>query len=115
MMKCTRGSKRKLEVHTDASLMRKLRKGPMECHAGYTSNDKTCGTTASSCPILSTRRKMETSDAAVENEQAANGPTLEMGQSTSRGDLQHPTGLKEGKSHAVNCLSILVLQGHVTM
>ena len=116
MMKCTRGSKRKLEVHTDASLMRKLRKGPMEYHAGYTSNNwlgsKTCSTTVSSCPKLSTRSEMDPSHAAEENELAANG---HMVQSTLRGDSQHTTGSKEGKSHVVYYLSFLVLRGHVTM
>lgn len=100
-MKGTTVSKRKLEVHTDASLMKKLHKGPMELHAGYSSNDwpgrKSCGTSvSSSAACLGTRRQKGTSGAAEEHGNTANEKVLKVIQASSKGDSQHPAGSQGG-------------------
>lgn len=100
-------SKRKLEVHTDASLMRKLRKGPMEFHPGYSSNDwwdrKTCGTSVSSCPARpETRRETDASGAAQEHGKTEK-QMLEVVQASLKDDLQLPPGSQGGEWHKMKC------------
>lgn len=112
-MKGTTVSKRKLEVHTDASLMKKLHKGPMELHAGYSSNDwpgrKSCGTSvSSSAACLGTRRQKGTSGAAEEHGNTANEKVLKVIQASSKGDSQHPAGSQGGEIHEINCLMFYV-------